>query len=110
MAAGDVPALLALYEPGAVFADAGVVKMRGDEQFEAGFARLAGQKLQIRGNPRLIAEFDDIAVMYNDWTETGVDADGRSFKREGRAIEVVRRQADGTWRFLFDDPYGRSGT
>ncbi len=25
----------------------------------------------------------------------------------GKAIEVVRRQADGTWRFAIDDPYAR---
>ena len=108
MAAGDVPALLALYEDGAVFADAGEVKMRGEAQFVAGFTRLAGQHLKIRGRPRVIADFGDIAVMYNDWIETGVDADGHPFERQGKAIEVVRRH--GSRKFLFDDPYGRSET
>jgi ketosteroid isomerase-like protein len=107
MAAGDVQTLVSLYEANAVFADEGVVKMQGRASFEAGFANLARQKLNISGNPRVIANFGDIAVMYNDWTETGVGKDGEPFERSGKAIEVVRRQPDGTWKFLFDDPYGR---
>ena len=107
MAAGDVQALVALYEDGAVFADEGVPKMVGREQFFAGFARLAGQRLQIRGNPRVVADLGDLAVLYNDWTETGVDEQGNPFERSGKAIEVVLKQRDGSWRYVFDDPYGR---
>ena len=47
------------------------------------------------------------SVADNDWTETGVGEDGTPFERNGKAIEVVRRQADGSWKYLFDDPYGR---
>jgi len=107
MAAGDVEALVELYEPCAVFADEGIKKMVGREQLVEGFTRLAGQHLRIRGNPRVVADFGDLAVLYNDWTETGAGADGASFARSGKAIEIVRKQTDGTWRYLFDDPYGR---
>jgi ketosteroid isomerase-like protein len=33
--------------------------------------------------------------------------DGTLVERSGRAIEVVRWQADGAWRFAIDDPYAR---
>jgi ketosteroid isomerase-like protein len=51
----------------------------------------------------------DLALVYNDWTMTGRAADGRSIERTGKAMEVTRRQADGTWRFILDDPYARGG-
>ena len=51
----------------------------------------------------MITAGDDLAVLYNDWTIT---ASGLSLS--GKAIEVVRRQPDGTWKFVIDDPFGRS--
>jgi ketosteroid isomerase-like protein len=33
--------------------------------------------------------------------------DGVLIERSGRAIEIVRRQTDGTWRVAIDDPYAR---
>jgi ketosteroid isomerase-like protein len=38
---------------------------------------------------------------------TALDAEGRPVTMEGRAIEVSRRQADGSWLFVLDDPFGR---
>jgi len=33
--------------------------------------------------------------------------DGAIIEQRGKAVEVVRRQADGTWRFAIDDPFAR---
>lgn len=107
LARGDVDAVVALYEENAVFADEGVPKMVGHGGLHAGFERLAAQGLRISPQPRVVARVGDLAIVYNDWTETGTDADGRSFERAGKAIEVVRRQPDGSWRYVFDDPYAR---
>ena len=49
----------------------------------------------------------DIAVLYNDWNLSANGRDGKRIERAGKAIEIVRRQADGTWLFVFDDPYAR---
>ena len=46
-------------------------------------------------------------MVYNDWTMSAKGSDGAPIERAGRAIEVVRRQADGTWRVAIDDPYAR---
>ena len=50
---------------------------------------------------------DDLAVVYNDWSMTAKRADGTPLERAGKALEIVRRQADGTWRFAIDDPFAR---
>jgi ketosteroid isomerase-like protein len=42
-------------------------------------------------------------MLYNDWTMT---AGGQT--AAGKAIELMRRQADGTWRFALDAPFGRA--
>ena len=51
---------------------------------------------------------EGLALLYTDWRVTASGGDGPSVERSGKALELVRRQADGTWRFVIDDPYGRS--
>lgn len=107
MAAGDVDSLVALYEENAVFAVTGQVQTRSATELRAAFAAVATSRPHIKTNPRVLADFGDVAVIYNDWNETGTDDQGKPFERSGKAIEVVRRQPDGSWKFLFDDPYAR---
>jgi len=56
---------------------------------------------------RVVRTADDLAVAYNDWKLSAVDAEGRPVTMQGKAVEVSRRQADGSWLFVLDDPFGR---
>jgi ketosteroid isomerase-like protein len=38
------------------------------------------------------------------WRLAGTDEDGAPVEMTGRGTVVSRRQADGTWRVVFDDP------
>lgn len=48
-----------------------------------------------------------LAVVYNDWSLAATGPDGAAVNTTGRSIEICRRQADGTWLFVVDDPFGR---
>ena len=41
----------------------------------------------------------NIALTQSRWSVTGTDADGKPVTMSGRSAEVVRRQADGTWKY-----------
>jgi ketosteroid isomerase-like protein len=56
---------------------------------------------------KVIPTGKDLALVYNDWTLSATGADGSPIERSGKAIEVMRRQPDGTWRVAIDDPVGR---
>jgi hypothetical protein len=45
---------------------------------------------------RAVRAGDDLAVLYNDWSAIGKAADGSPFAMEHKAMEIVRRQSDGT--------------
>ena len=48
----------------------------------------------------------DIALSRTRWGLRGTHpADGTSVTLEHHGFEVLRRQANGTWRFLIDDPF-----
>jgi ketosteroid isomerase-like protein len=49
----------------------------------------------------------ELALTSSTWSVSGNDADGKAFTANGKSMEVVRRQPDGTWRFVIDNPHGR---
>jgi ketosteroid isomerase-like protein len=45
-------------------------------------------------------------VAYGEWTlKGGTDPDGNAVNLEGRATDVMRKQLDGSWLDVIDDPY-----
>ncbi len=48
----------------------------------------------------------DIALVSASWKLTGEDPEGAALEMAGRSMEVMRRQADGSWKMLIDDPNG----
>jgi len=48
----------------------------------------------------------DTALVSNAWTMNGTAPDGTALAHAGLSADVVRRQADGTWRILIDQPRG----
>jgi uncharacterized protein (TIGR02246 family) len=106
--AGDVEAVVALYEEGGslVQRDGGVAT--GRSAIRGVIARLVAIQPTLRNDVvRVVQAGEDLALVYNDWSMSARGRDGKSIERAGKAIEVVRRQADGTWLFAIDDPYAR---
>ena len=46
----------------------------------------------------------DTAIANGSWTVTGTAPDGTAVEMTGQDTTVLREQADGTWRLVFDDP------
>src|SRR5947199_6059765 len=105
--AGDLDGVLALYEP-----EATLVLPEGDLTGTTAFHDSTKQMLAARLRlqmkvTKVVRVGEDLAVLYNDWTGSMTGSDGQPMAMAGKAIEVVRRQADGTWRFIVDDPWAR---
>lgn len=49
---------------------------------------------------------NDIAVHLTPWVMNGTAPDGTSITQEGLSIAVLRKQRNGEWLMIFDDPYG----
>jgi uncharacterized protein (TIGR02246 family) len=108
MAAGDVDAVVTLYEPGGVLVALDGLVTAGHAAIRDALSQLAAMRPRMTMNlTRVVRTPTDLAVVYNDWKLSAVDAEGRPATMQGRAIEVSRRQADGTWLFVLDDPFAR---
>ena len=100
-AAGDLDGLLSLYEDGAVFANAAGAHT-GSEAIREVLAGYLSTGASITMNDSVALEPGDLASVHWSWTMGFPD--GR--EAEGATAEVLRRQPDGSWRFLIDNPDG----
>ncbi|MDQ3817093.1 MAG: SgcJ/EcaC family oxidoreductase [Acidobacteriota bacterium] len=103
---GDLEAVLDFYEDGAVVVLEPGRTVQGKaglrEAFQAIFA-LDGVARQIK---TAVIEAGDVALFISKWNFSGKTTDGTPFSRESIATSVFRKQADGRWRCVIDNPYG----
>ncbi len=108
MNAGDLDGMVSLYEPHATF-----VPQEGDpvtrtENIRQALAGFLAMKPKIKMNvAKAVKAGGDLAVLYNNWSMSATGPDGTVVNMTGKSIEVVRRQSDGTWLFVVDDPFAR---
>ena len=98
--------LMALYEPKAAFAtQPGSLApgLGGIREALGGFVAMKG-KLNLEVSR--VLEVGDLALVVGDWSFTGTGLDGEPVKLAAKNADVLRRQADGSWRFVIDNPWG----
>jgi ketosteroid isomerase-like protein len=106
---GDMDAALSLYEPDATFAmpkgfgEGSVTGHDGLRQAFNGFLAMSPE-LTVNAEKSLLS--GDTALVIGNWTLKARDAEGNDIETGGRYADVVRRQPDGTWLFVIDNPNG----
>jgi uncharacterized protein (TIGR02246 family) len=99
MAAGDLDAVLSVYDPEAVFVNRSGEVKQGRDGLRQELAPFAAMKTRFAFTIKQVVRSGDIALMHTEWQV--------SFPQPMSvyAIEVARRQPDGTWRWLIGDPF-----
>jgi|SRR5215470_12671268 len=99
MAAGDIDSLLRLYEPEAVILNRSREVQRGTAGLRQQLAPMAAAKINFTYRIDQVLQAGDIALMHTHWTASGPEPISE------HAVEVARRQPDGSWRWLIGDPF-----
>jgi uncharacterized protein (TIGR02246 family) len=102
--AGDGEALLALYEPGAAFVLPTGEVIEGVDAIAQAVGGFFALKPRIDLQTKKVIRCGDTALVYSSWTVTGTAPDGSAVEMNGEPTVVLREQADGTWKFVLDDP------
>ena len=103
--AADLDAMAALYEPQAVLVDEHGARHHGVGAIRAALAAALDAGGVMASMPSFAIIAGDVAVTGADWRLEAQDTCDRPVA-EGSSLEVLRRQPDGTWRYLIDCPSG----
>src|SRR5262245_38994830 len=105
--AGDLEGMVALYEPEAAFVRDTSDLVVGRENIRNVLAQLVSKKPKFESKVERCVIVDDIALLYTNFTATMQHGGEVPGELKFRAIEVLRRQKDGSWRLIVGDPNGR---
>ena len=107
--AGNLDALVDLYEPDASLLQQDGSAAVGHAAIRAALGELLGSNPRIQMKTARMGQggAGDIAVLYSEWSLATTGPDGARTELAGKSVEVVRRQADGSWKFAIDDPHPR---
>jgi ketosteroid isomerase-like protein len=103
---GKVSAMLAHFEPGAVFVARDGRAVTDPTEIAAELERDMGLGLPLKATARHVFVAGDVAQIVVDWSIEGTGPDGEDVHIGGSASDVVRRGADGLWRYLIDNARG----
>jgi uncharacterized protein (TIGR02246 family) len=104
----DIEGVMALYEDDAVFIPPGEPvsnALRGKAAIREGMPQFFAMNPTLDLQATKVVEVGDVALVTGDWTLKGTGPEG-DVSLSGTYVDVMRRQPDGTWLFVIDNPDG----
>jgi uncharacterized protein (TIGR02246 family) len=103
---GNLEAALALYEPQATMVEEPGKLVTGKAALRKALEGFIALRPTIRSLKRAIVETGDLAQYCGEWTLAGTDPAGKPVNMSGKSSDVLRKQANGTWKIVVDNPWG----
>ena len=103
---GDVDKALGLYEPEAVFITQPGIVARGKDAIRTALEGFISLKPSLKGESTELVEAGDVALYCSKWTLVGTSPDGKRVEMGGISSDVLRKQTDGRWLIIVDNPWG----
>jgi len=102
----DVQTAITLFEPNASFVIKPGVVVNGTAGIRQALGGFMALKPTLTIEAQQIVQADDVAQFCARWSLKGIDPTGTAVQLGGRSSSILRRQADGRWLFLVDNPWG----
>jgi uncharacterized protein (TIGR02246 family) len=106
---GNIESLMTLYEHEACFAVQPGQIAKGQEGIRQSLQGFIDMKGKLALKVKRVLHTSDLALVISEWSFNGTGTKGNPVNlTEKTAADVLRRQSDGTWRFVIDNPWGTS--
>jgi ketosteroid isomerase-like protein len=103
---GTLDSLMPLYESEAAFAQQPGSLAHGTPGVRAALTGFISMNGTLDLEVTRVLEVGDLALVIGVWSFDGTGPDGEPVRLEAKNADVLRRQGDGTWRFVIDNPWG----
>jgi uncharacterized protein (TIGR02246 family) len=104
--AGDLNALMALYEPDATLIPQPGEITRGRDAIRQTLQQFLALKGTMQLRSLYVVNGPGVALLSSQWTLTGIGPDGKPLEMGGKGVEVARQQPGGDWLLAVDHPFG----
>jgi uncharacterized protein (TIGR02246 family) len=105
--AGDLEALMALYEPDAALVPQPGALAEGTAAIRESLQWFLDRRGRITLDTKLVLRVGDLAYLANRWSLSGgTMPDGSPAELGAATAEVARRQPDGSWLYVIDNAWG----
>lgn len=103
----DIDGVLATYEDNAIVMFEPQTPVSGQEMLRKAFTEFAALRPQYTFSGHEVYIAGNIATHLASWTMTGHLPDGSKIEQSGLSVAVLRKQPDGTWLMIQDNPHGQ---
>ena len=103
---GNLDSLMNLYEDRAAFAGQPGQLAHGLPGIRDGLAGFIALNGTLDLKVTRVLEADGVALVIGVWSFAGTGPDGQPVTLTSQNADVLRRQSDGSWRFVIDNPWG----
>ena len=104
--AGDISSLINMYEIDACFVLQEGEVIKGIENIRQNLESFIRMNGKIESKVDGVIHTSDIALVNTEWSFKGTGPGGKTVTINGKATDILRRQSDGNWRILIDNPWG----
>ena len=103
---GDVEGALSCFDAQAVYIPSPGAKLEGTAEIRKGLEMLCGMNPDLQAQRCLGIEVGDLASWVDEWSLRGTLPDGTVLTLTGVSSDILKRQPNGHWAYLVDNPYG----
>ncbi len=104
--AGDIDGILATFEPNGVLIAQPGMPAKGTPALREAFKQFIAINPKITVIDHEVIQADDIALHSSTWKMSGKTPDGHPIEQSGFSVVVLRKQPDGRWLMVIDNPFG----
>ena len=99
---GDVATVMSMYDVSGIIVPRPGMPVSGEKQFEESIKAILSIKGRMEIKTVYCLQTGDVALGRSEWRIT----DGDEVKISAKGIEVMKRQADGSWKIVIDQAFG----
>ncbi len=103
---GNLDSLMMLYETDACFASQPGQLAKSPETIRESLRSFIDLNGKLDLKVKRVLQSSDLALVISEWSVSGTGPDGKHVNTAAKSADVLRQQADGTWRFVIDNPRG----
>ncbi len=105
-AEADIDGVMNTYEPNAVIMFEPGVGLSDEAAIRQGFTEFASMNPSFTYGEHQVIVAGDIGMHISPWQMKGTTLDGSPMEIGGLSVAVLRKQPDGQWLMVIDNPYG----